>query len=100
MKMAEKKPPETEAGQQETLFEFPCKFPVKAMGRAEGGFEALVTGIVLSHAEMYAGESVTSNASSSGKYISVTVPIEASSKAQLDSIYQDLTDCEQVVMAL
>lgn len=98
--MTENKPSETDASQQETLFEFPCEFPVKAMGRDEGGFEALVTGIVLSHSEMYEGKSVTSNASSSGKYISVTVPIEATSKAQLDSIYQALTDCEQVVMAL
>ena len=98
--MASKNPPETETREQETLLEFPCKFPVKAMGRGEGGFEALITDIVLSHAEMYVGESVTTNLSSTGKYLSVTVTIEALSKAQLDLIYQDLTDCEQVVMAL
>jgi putative lipoic acid-binding regulatory protein len=98
--MASKNPPETDAGQHETLLEFPCKFPVKAMGRDEDGFEALITGIVLSHADMYAGESVTTNPSSTGKYLSVTVTVEALSKAQLDRIYQDLTDCEQVVMAL
>jgi putative lipoic acid-binding regulatory protein len=98
--MASKNPPETETGQQETLLEFPCKFPVKAMGRDEGGFEALITDIVLSHAGMYAGESVTTNLSSTGKYLSVTVTVAALSKAQLDRIYQDLTDCEQVVMAL
>ena len=98
--MASKSPPETETTEQETLLEFPCKFPVKAMGRDKDAFEALITGIVLSHAEMYAGERVTTNLSSTGKYLSVTVTIEALSKAQLDCIYQDLTDCEQVVMAL
>ncbi len=98
--MASKNPPETETTEQETLLEFPCKFPVKAMGRDEDAFEALITGIVLSHAGMYAGERVTTNHSSTGKYLSVTVTIEALSKAQLDRIYQDLTDCEQVVMAL
>ena len=98
--MASKNPPKTDAGQQETLLEFPCKFPVKAMGRDEDGFEALITDIVLSHAGMYVGESVTTNPSSTGKYLSVTVTIEALSKAQLDRIYQDLTDCEQVLMAL
>jgi putative lipoic acid-binding regulatory protein len=98
--MASKYPPETDAAQRETLLEFPCKFPVKAMGRDEDGFEALITGIVLSHADMYAGESVTTNPSSTGKYLSVTVTVAALSKAQLDRIYQDLTDCEQVVMAL
>jgi len=85
---------------EETLLKFPCKFPVKAMGRFEKGFEALVTKIILTHAEMYAGEQVTTNSSGSGKFISITVVIEALSKPQLDRIYQDLTDCEQVLMAL
>lgn len=100
--MASKHPPEasTETAEQETLLEFPCKFPVKAMGRAEDGFETLVTELVLVHAEIYAGEAVTINPSSSGNFISVTITIEALSKAQLDRIYQDLTDCEQVLLAL
>jgi putative lipoic acid-binding regulatory protein len=96
--MASIKPPETD--QQETLLEFPCKFPVKAMGHGAENFVSLVTGIVLSHAEMYSGEIVTTNTSSSGKYLSVTVTIKACSKDQLDRIYQDLTDCEQVLVAL
>jgi putative lipoic acid-binding regulatory protein len=87
-------------GQAETLLEFPCKFPIKAMGRSDGDLEAVVTAIVLSHAELYAGEPVTVQPSSSGNYLSITVTIEASSKAQLDRIYQDLTDCGQVLLAL
>ena len=98
--MVTKDPPETETDQQETLLEFPCKFPVKAMGRSEDDFEAVVTGIILFHADIFAGEVVTTNPSSSGNFLSVTVTIEALSKAQLDRIYQDLTDCEQVLIAL
>jgi putative lipoic acid-binding regulatory protein len=98
--MASKYPPEQAPEQQQTLLEFPCKFPVKAMGRDQNDFEALVTEIVLEHAVLYAGEKVTINASSSGKFISVTVTIEALSKDQLDRIYQDLTACEHVLMAL
>ena len=98
--MASVYPPGNGSDQQETLLEFPCKFPVKAMGRNEDGFEVLVTKIILNHAEMFAGETVTTNLSSSGKYLSVTVTIEAVSKAQLDLIYQDLTDCGQVLVAL
>ena len=33
-------------------------------------------------------------------YLSITVTIEAISQAQLDAIYQDLTDCPEVIMAL
>ena len=98
--MASKYPPESEVNQEETLLEFPSKFPVKVMGRGEDGFEALVTAIILAHAEMYTDEPVKITPSGSGKFISVTVIIEAHSKAQLDRIYQDLTDCEQVLVAL
>jgi len=98
--MASIYPPETDAEMSETLLEFPCKFPVKAMGRSDDGFEALVTKIILQHAEIHDGEQITINPSSSGKYISVTVTIEALSKVQLDRIYQDLSDCKQVLVAL
>ena len=98
--MASKQPPEQTSGQQETLLEFPCKFPVKAMGRSEDGFEALVTEIILAHADLHDGEPITINASGSGSFISVTVTIMALSKTQLDRIYQDLSDCECVLVAL
>ena len=98
--MASMFPPDSGSEQPETLLEFPCEFPVKAMGRHDAGFEAMVTKIILAHAEPAAGVPITTNASSSGSYLSVTVTIEAVSKAQLDRIYQDLTDCELVLVAL
>lgn len=98
--MAGKNPSEQSLSQEETLLEFPCKFPVKAMGRSDDRFEALVTEIILAHAEIYEGERITSSPSGSGNFVSVTVTIEAQSKIQLDRIYQDLTDCEQVLVAL
>ena len=91
---------EQPADQPETLLEFPCEFPVKAMGRHEDDFETLITGIILGHASIYKDIPVTSTPSSSGTFLSVTVTIEAQSKAQLDLIYQDLTDCERVLVAL
>jgi putative lipoic acid-binding regulatory protein len=93
-------PPGSESIPQETLFEFPCKFPVKAMGRSQEGFESLVTEIILAHAEISDGEQVSTNSSGSGTFISVTVTIEALSKAQLDRIYEDLSNCDQVLLAL
>jgi putative lipoic acid-binding regulatory protein len=98
--MASVFPPGNGSDPQETLLEFPCRFPVKVMGRSDNGFETLVTKIILTHAELYAGEAVTRNPSGSGNFVSITVNIEAVSKAQLDRIYQDLTDCELVLVAL
>ncbi len=86
--------------QQETLLKFPCSFPIKAMGKAEPDFDALVVEIVRRHAPDLHENAVRSRFSKSGRWLSVTITIKASSKAQLDAIYRDLTDHEKIVMAL
>ena len=85
---------------EETLLEFPCAFPIKAMGRNADDFEQLVTTLVFRHAAPVPGEAVKVSESGQGNFVSVTVTVEATSKDQLDRIYQDLTDNEQVLMAL
>jgi hypothetical protein len=83
-----------------TLLEFPCRFPIKAMGRNSDDFEDLVERLVLAHAKLWPDEPVRAAPSKEGNFLSVTVVIEAQSQQQLDAIYQDLTDCDQVMMAL
>ena len=85
---------------EETLLEFPCRFPIKAMGRQNTGFEETVVAIIARHAELWPGESVRRNPSRAGKFVSVTAVVTATSKKQLDSIYNELTDCDDVLMAL
>ncbi len=84
----------------EILFEFPCKFSVKAMGLSADDFDALVVGIVRQHVPGLGEGAARSRPSKGGKYTSVTVTFEATSKAQLDAIYQALTDHERVLMSL
>ena len=83
-----------------SLLEFPCRFPIKAMGRQSEDFERTVTSIIGRHAELWPGEEILTRPSTSGNYVSVTAVVDAQSQQQLDAIYQDLTDCEQVLMAL
>jgi putative lipoic acid-binding regulatory protein len=85
---------------QETLLEFPCQFSVKAMGLAAPDFDAVVVQIVRRHAPDIGEGAVRVRPSSGGKYLSVTVTFEATSKEQLDSIYQDLTDHDRILMSL
>lgn len=85
---------------QETLLEFPCRFPIKAAGRAGEGFDALVVEIVRSHVPDMSEAAVTSRQSSGGKWVSVTVVIEARSKDQLDAIYRELSAHDNVVWAI
>jgi putative lipoic acid-binding regulatory protein len=83
---------------EETLFEFPCQFPIKAMGKAELELDILVVEIIRRHAPKIGA--VTTRPSKDGVYLAVTVIIEASSKSQQDAIYQDLTDPPHVLVAL
>jgi len=83
-----------------TLLEFPCSFPVKAMGRATDDFESLVSELILEHASLVEGEPIQSRPSKDGNYVSITAVIEAESQAQLDAIYLALTDCNAVLLAL
>ncbi len=85
---------------QETLLEFPCEFSIKAMGLATQEFDTLVVEIVRRHAPDLGEGAVKTRPSKGGKYLAVTVTITATSKRQLDSIYQDLTDHELVLMSL
>lgn len=83
-----------------TLLEFPCRFPIKAMGRTDADLKTIVEDIVCRHASLIDDQPVSLKESGAGNFVSVTAVVEAESKAQLDAIYQELTDCDQVLMAL
>lgn len=85
---------------EETLLEFPCQFPIKAMGKADVEFDLLVLEIVQQHVTAPEKTRVTSRRSQNGKYLAVTVHIEATSKAQIDAIYWQLSAHPLVLVAL
>jgi putative lipoic acid-binding regulatory protein len=86
--------------EHETPFEFPCQFPIKAMGRNTATMEAAVVEIVRRHVEDSGSVDIKTRESKGRKFVSVTVEINAQSKAQLDAIYLDLSACADVVMTL
>jgi uncharacterized protein len=85
---------------EETLLQFPCKFPIKALGLNFADFDIQVVEIVRRHSPDLPEGAINSRLSNGGKYISVTITITAQSKNQLNAIYQDLSDSEAVLMAL
>lgn len=84
---------------RETLLEFPCQFPIKAIGRGED-FEERIYELINPHAPELDKAELTSRPSGKGNFIAVTIMITATSQAQIDAIYHELTACEQVIMAL
>ena len=86
--------------EEDTSFEFPCQFPIKAIGHNVANFEALVVAIICKHAKGITEGAVKVRPSRGDKFLGVTVTIEAQSKRQLDAIYQDLNDCPEVRMVM
>ncbi len=85
---------------EKTNLKFPCEFPIKVMGPATHEFEAKILGIMHKHAPDMSENSVTTRLSKDGKYQSITVTINATSKEQLDAIYLEITSDKDVLMAL
>ena len=93
---------------KDTLLVFPTAFPIKAMGRMKSkdtntvhpDFAQTVAQIVQKHAPDFDMATLEMRPSKNGNFISVTATINATSKAQLDDIYRELTANPAVLMAL
>ena len=70
------------------------------MGRREGGFAQEVMQIVLRHAPDFEPATIEMRPSRQGKYLGLTLVIQARSREQLDALYRDLCDHPAVVMVL
>jgi len=85
---------------QESLLEFPCEFPVKMMGRVNDSFTVTAIALVEKHAGKIADDAIKTSPSRKGNFLSVTVTIVAESQEQLDNIYRDLTEHDDILVAL
>ncbi len=74
-----------------SLLEFPCDFPIKIMGRRVDGYAQAVLAIVQRHAPDFDGATVEMRASKQGGYLSLTCTVRATSRAQLDALYRELS---------
>ena len=85
---------------QKPLLTFPCEFPMKIMGRREDGFAQLVSEIVLRHAPDFDPATIEMRSSKQGRYLSLTVTIQAQSREQLDALYSELSSHPMILMVL
>ena len=80
--------------------QFPCRFPIKVMGRESSGMQEIALALVSEHVPGIEAGDIQLRPSSNGRFVSVTITITAESQQQLDAIYQSLTDHEAVLFAL
>jgi uncharacterized protein len=85
---------------ESSLIEYPCDFPIKIMGRTEPGFAQAIVELVKRHAPEFDSGNVEMRLSKKNRYLSITCTIRATSRAQLDELYQELCDHPGVLMVL
>ena len=83
-----------------SLIQYPCDFPIKIMGTSQPGFAQTIVDIVRRHAPDFDPATIEMRVSRARKYLSVTATIRATSREQLDALYQELSDHPMVVMVL
>ncbi len=84
----------------EALFAFPCDFPIKIMGQTQPGFAQAVLEVLLRHAPDFDAATMEMRNSREGKYLSLTATVRATSREQLDRLYQELCDHPMVKIVL
>ncbi|MBU1236444.1 MAG: DUF493 family protein [Gammaproteobacteria bacterium] len=84
----------------ETLIEFPCDFPIKVMGKSTDGFAQAIADLVLKHAPDFDAAKMEMRPSKAGNYLSLTCTVRATSQAQLDALYRELSGHPMVKVVL
>jgi putative lipoic acid-binding regulatory protein len=84
----------------ESLIEYPCDFPIKAMGLSTDAIEDIFTAIVRRHLPHQQTFEIKRRDSKNGKYISITIILKAENRDQLDAVYQELSAHEKILMTL
>ncbi|HSD54369.1 MAG TPA: DUF493 domain-containing protein [Burkholderiales bacterium] len=83
-----------------TLLAFPCDFPIKVLGKRQMAFAQTIVDIVKRHAPDFDPATLEMRTSREATYLSLTLTIRATSRAQLDDLYRELCDHPMVTMVL
>ena len=85
---------------EDSLIDYPCDFPIKIFGQSQQGFVQAVIEVVSHHDPDFQAGTIQMKSSSKARYVSLTCTVRATSREQLDALYQELCDHPMVVMVL
>ncbi|MBX3619703.1 MAG: DUF493 family protein [Rhizobacter sp.] len=85
---------------EESLIEYPSRFPIKVMGDNVEGFVAAIGRVALNFDPGFDADTIEVRPSSGGKYLGLTITITATSREQLDELYRTLTTHPMVKVVL
>jgi uncharacterized protein len=84
--------PPSPAVEQPSLIEYPCDFPIKVMGANAEAFVPAMVEVARRFDPVFdAARGVQIRESRGGNYLGLTLTVRATSRAQLDGLYQALS---------
>jgi len=84
----------------QSLIEYPSRFPIKVMGANVDGFVHAITSVAKQFDPDYDASTVEIRPSSGNKYLGVTITVTATSREQLDELYRTLSTHPMVKVVL
>lgn len=85
---------------RDSLIEYPSRFPIKVMGVKAEGFVEAVTAVALQFDPEFDATTVELRDSRAGNYLGITITVTATSREQLDGLYQALSSHAMVKVVL
>jgi putative lipoic acid-binding regulatory protein len=85
---------------EQSLIEYPSRFPIKVMGLNAEGFTEAVARVALHFDPSFDPASIETRPSRGGTYLGLTVTVTATSREQLDELYRTLTTHPMVKVVL
>jgi putative lipoic acid-binding regulatory protein len=85
---------------EQSLIEYPSRFPIKVMGANVDGFVGAVTEIARRFDPTFDAATIELRPSSGAKYLGVTITVNATSREQLDELYRTLSTHPMVKVVL
>ena len=85
---------------EELGLQFPCQFPLKVMGKNVDALRESIEHIVNKHVAVEHQLSITERSSKGARFTSITITIDAQSRAQLDDLYRAFNSHSDVMMVL
>ncbi len=76
---------------EHSLIDYPSAFPIKVMGEQVPGFEEAVLAVALQFDPALDRGTIERRPSKGGKYLGLTLTVTATSREQLDALYQALS---------
>lgn len=76
---------------EQSLIEYPSRFPIKVMGANVDGFAQAIAELAMRFDPAFDPATIEMRPSKSANYLGLTITVTASSRAQLDDLYRALT---------